>query len=96
MMRSILKVLGATRRQLFGAYLLEHLVLGTATAVLAAAAGTLIGWIVTTTVLQAPWSFQPVMILGTAAIAVLVTLVFGYWATWRALKHKAAPVLRSE
>ena len=92
----ILKVLGATRRQLFGAYLLEHLVLGTATAVLAAAAGTLIGWIVTTTVLQAPWSFQPVMILGTAVIAVLVTMAFGYWATWRALKHKAAPVLRSE
>ena len=92
----VLKVLGATRRQLFRAYLLEHLLLGTATALLAACAGTLIGWIVTSFVIQAPWSFQPVLILGTAAIAVLVTLVFGYWATWRALKHKAAPVLRSE
>lgn len=92
----VLKVLGATRRQLFRAYLLEHLLLGSATALLAAGAGTLIAWIVTSFVIQAPWTFQPLLILGTAAIAVLVTLVFGYWATWRALKHKAAPVLRSE
>ena len=92
----VLKVLGATRRQLFGAYLLEHLILGTATAVLAAAAGTLIGWIVTTTVIQTPWSFQPALVLGTAVVAVIVTMAFGYGATWRALKHKAAPVLRSE
>jgi len=92
----ILKVLGATRSQLFRAYLLEHLILGLATAVLATAAGTLIGWIVTTVVLKTSWSFQPVLVVGTAILAVLVTLVFGYWATWRALRHKAAPVLRSE
>jgi putative ABC transport system permease protein len=92
----ILKVLGATRRQLFRAYLLEHLILGAATALLAAGAGTLIGWIVTATVIKTPWSFQPALIGGTAVIAIVVTLAFGYWATWRALKHKAAPVLRSE
>ena len=92
----VLKVLGATRAQLFRAYLLEHLILGSATAVLATAAGTLIGWIVTTTVIKTAWAFQPLLIFGTAVIAVVVTLVFGYWATWRALRHKAAPVLRAE
>lgn len=91
----ILKVLGATRRHVLAAYLAEYGLLGLATAVVAAAFGTLAGWLVLTAVMRAPWAFLPVPVVATAALAVLVTLVMGFAGTWRALARKAAPVLRN-
>ncbi len=91
----VLKVLGATRRHVLVAYLAEYGLLGLATAIIAAAFGTLAGWFVLTGVMRAPWSFLPGPILATAAIAVLVTLAMGFAGTWRALGRKAAPLLRN-
>ncbi|BBK40789.1 glycosyl transferase family 1 [Allostella vacuolata] len=91
----VLKVLGATRRHIFAAYLTEYGLLGLATAVIAAAFGTLAGWFILTGVMRAPWVFLPGPVLVTAAVAVLVTLAMGFAGTWRALGRKAAPLLRN-
>ena len=91
----VLKVLGATRRHILVAYLAEYGLLGLATAVVAAGFGTPAGWLVLTNVMRAPWTFLPLPVLATAALAVLVTLVMGFAGTWRALARKAAPVLRN-
>ncbi|WP_374449118.1 ABC transporter permease [Stella sp.] len=91
----VLKVLGATRRHVLAAYLMEYGLLGLATATVAALFGTLAGWLVLTQVMRAPWTFLATPVLATAGMAVLVTLVMGFAGTWRALARKAAPVLRN-
>ncbi|BBK29965.1 putative ABC transport system permease protein [Stella humosa] len=91
----ILKVLGATRHHVLVAYLAEYGLLGLATATIAAAFGTLAGWFILTGVMRAPWTFLPLPVLGTAAVAVLVTLAMGFAGTWRALGRKPAPILRN-
>ncbi|MCC7275479.1 MAG: ABC transporter permease [Alphaproteobacteria bacterium] len=91
----ILKVVGATRRQVLSAYLAEYGMLGLATAVVAASFGTLAAWFVLTGVMRAPWAFLPLPVAVTAAAAVAATLAFGFAGTWRALGRKAAPFLRN-
>ncbi len=92
----ILKVLGATRRDVLRAYMLEYLVLGGMTAILAVFAGTLGAWLVVTQAMQADWSFVTLPALGTALAGIALTVVFGYAGTWIALGQKAAPVLRTQ
>ncbi|MEE8443995.1 MAG: FtsX-like permease family protein, partial [Alphaproteobacteria bacterium] len=92
----ILKTLGATRRDILGAYLIEFLLLGLVTAGIAAGAGSIAAWAVTTRVMHLDWSFTPGAMLATTALCVAVTLVFGIMGTWRALAGKAAPLLRTE
>ncbi|MEJ0070785.1 MAG: FtsX-like permease family protein [Pseudomonadota bacterium] len=55
----VLKVLGATRRDLVGAYLIEYGLLGLATAVIAGGIGTLAAWLVVTRIMHAEWCFCP-------------------------------------
>ncbi|MGE0723167.1 MAG: ABC transporter permease [Alphaproteobacteria bacterium] len=91
----ILKVVGATRGHVLRAYLAEFGLLGLATAVIAAAFGTLAGWFVLTGVMRAPWTFLPGPVLTTAGLAVVVTLAMGFVGTWRALGRRPAPLLRN-
>ena len=42
------------------------------------------------------WVFLPAPLLWTVGLAILLTLVFGFAGTWRALGAKAAPYLRNE
>ncbi|MGE0716733.1 MAG: ABC transporter permease, partial [Alphaproteobacteria bacterium] len=86
----VLKVLGATRRQILVTFLAEHGLLGVATAIVAALFGTLSGWFVLTGVMRAPWTFLPAPVVATAALAIVATLAFGFAGTWRALGRKAA------
>jgi putative ABC transport system permease protein len=92
----VLKVLGATRRDVTLAFLIEYGLMGLAAAGLAAAIGTLAAWLLLTRVMHAPWSFLPGTVAGTVAAATLFTLIAGYAGTWRALGAKAAPYLRNE
>jgi putative ABC transport system permease protein len=90
----IMKVLGATRADIFKAYSLEYALLGVVTAMIAAGAGSLAAWLVITEVLEARWINLPGTLFGTVIISVLVALIFGLVGSWRALGEKAAPVLR--
>ncbi|MFP3942595.1 MAG: ABC transporter permease, partial [Alphaproteobacteria bacterium] len=89
------KVLGATRGRILTAYLLEYAILGLATALLAAGAGTLAAWVVITQVMEAPWLFLPEPAFVTAGVAAAITVLMGLIGTWRVLGRKAAPVLRA-
>lgn len=92
----ILKVLGATRRDVLRAFLMEYGLLGLITAAIAAAIGTLTAWAVLTRVMQSDWVFLPDTVLLTVLLCVTITLLAGFAGTWRALGQKAAPLLRNE
>jgi putative ABC transport system permease protein len=91
----VLKTLGATRARLVGAYALEYLLLGSATAVFGVAAGSIAAWMVVTEVMNLTY----VWMIGPAAAAafgaLLVTVAFGLIGTFTALGHKPATVLRN-
>ena len=91
----ILKTLGATRRQLISAYSLEFLLLAAAAVVFALIAGSFAAWAVLVVLMDIPFAFLPGPAFAIAALAIVVTLVFGLAGTWRVLGQKAAPVLRN-
>lgn len=92
----VLKTLGATRRDVLTAYLIEFALLGVVTAAIAGAAGSLAAWGVTTGLMHVSWTFTPGAMLWTTLICVGATLFFGALGAWRALTRKAAPLLRNE
>jgi putative ABC transport system permease protein len=92
----VLKVLGATRGDVARAYLLEYGLLGLVTAAIAAAGGTLAGWVFLTQVMEGTWIFLPGAVAATAGLGAAVTLAIGLAGTWRALGQRPAPLLRNE
>jgi putative ABC transport system permease protein len=91
----VLKVLGATRRDVLGAYLVEYGFIGLATAAIAAFLGTVVAWAVVTQVMSLGWRFMPGAVLAVAALSTLFTLGAGFLGTWRALGRKPMSVLRN-
>ena len=92
----VLKVLGVRRRDVILVHAAEFALLGLVTGVIAAAAGTLTAWGVTTQVLEQDWTFLPGTVAGTVGFCVVLTLSLGLVGTWRALGESAAPHLRNE
>ena len=92
----VLKVLGATRRDIVTAYMLEYGLLGLVTAIIAAIVGSVTGRAVVTWMLSITWRLEPGAILVTTVIATLITIGAGLVGTWRAMGQKAAPWLRNE
>ena len=90
----ILKVLGATRKDVARAYLIEYALLGGATAVLAAVVGTTAAWTVMRFFMAGEWVFLPMAAGLTAGGGIVLTILLGFIGTWRALGQKAATVLR--
>jgi putative ABC transport system permease protein len=91
----ILKTLGATRARLLGAYALEYLLIGLATAVFGVAAGSIAAWQIVTRLMTLSFVWQA----GSAAVVVLaalaVTVGLGLAGTLLALNQKPASVLRN-
>ena len=91
----ILKTLGATRIRLLGAYALEYLIIGLATAVFGVAVGSIAAWQIVTRLMTLSFVWQA----GSAAIVVLaalaVTVGLGLAGTLLALNQKPATVLRN-
>lgn len=92
----VLKVLGATRRDVTRIFLIEYGLVGLVTASIAAALGTAAAWLVLTRVMHQDWDFLPKAVAATALLATVLTLAAGYLGTWRALGAKPAPYLRNE
>ena len=92
----VLKVLGVRRRDVVLIHAAEFGLLGLVTGVIAAAAGTVTAWGVTTQVLDQDWVFLPGAVAGTVGFCILLTLGFGLLGTWRALGEPASPHLRNE
>lgn len=92
----VFKVLGATRKQVLAAFVLEYGLLGLFTGIIAAGVGTLASWAVMTILMQTTWIFLPLTTLITVLACIAFTVAAGYIGTWRVLGRKAAPYLRNE
>ena len=91
----VLKVLGATRRRLLFAFVLEYGILGLATAIFGVIAGTAAAWLIVATMMDFSFVFLPGTALLAAFGAMAVTIVLGLAGTWRILGQKPASQLRT-
>ena len=91
----VLKTLGATRSKLLFAYILEYMVLGTATAFFAVIVGAVAAWFVIVEIMDGEFTFQLTTAILAVVVALVLTVGFGLIGTWRVLGEKAAPVLRN-
>lgn len=91
----ILKTLGATRARLLGAYALEYLMIGFATAVFGVIAGSVMAWLIVTRLMTLSFIWQAGSAAGVVAAALTVTVGLGLLGTLLALNQKPATVLRS-
>jgi len=91
-----LKVLGASRAQILGAYVLEYGAVG----VIAGSAGVALGysaaWPVVVKVFHAKWSMDWAGVAALLAAASVVAGVGGLLAAFQALSKRPAPALRAE
>ncbi len=91
----ILKTLGATRARLIGAYTIEYLLLGAATALFGALAGSLAAWLIVSELMHLRFFWLPWPAAVAALGAVAVTVALGLIGTFGALGQKPASVLRN-
>jgi putative ABC transport system permease protein len=91
----ILKTLGATRARLLGAYALEYLMIGFATAVFGVIAGSVAAWLIVTRLMTLSFIWQAGSAAGVVAAALVVTVGLGLAGTLLALNQKPATVLRN-
>jgi putative ABC transport system permease protein len=91
----ILKTLGATRARLLGAYALEYLIIGSATAVFGVVAGSVAAWLIVTRLMTLSFVWQAGSAVGVVATALIVTVGLGLAGTLLALNQKPATVLRN-
>ncbi len=91
----ILKTLGATRGRLLGAYALEYLMIGFATAVFGVIAGSAAAWLIVTRLMTLSFVWQSGSAAIVVAAALLVTVGLGLLGTLLALNQKPAAVLRN-
>ena len=91
----ILKTLGATRVSLLGAYALEYLLIGFATAIFGVIAGSVAAWLIVTRLMTLSFIWQAGSAAGVVASTLLVTVGLGLAGTLMALNQKPAAVLRN-
>ncbi|MTI18281.1 ABC transporter permease [Rhodobacteraceae bacterium RKSG542] len=91
----ILKTLGATRKRLIYAYLIEYMLLGLSTAGFSLIAGSLAASYVISGIMGGTFQMLPSTAIAAVLGALLFTVGFGLLGTWRVLGEKPAPVLRN-
>ena len=91
----ILKTLGATRARLLGAYALEYLMIGFATALFGVFAGSVAAWLIVTRLMTLSFVWQAGSAAGVVTAALIVTVGLGLAGTLLALNQKPATVLRN-
>jgi putative ABC transport system permease protein len=91
----IMKVLGATRRDVITAFVVEYGLLGALSALLAAGLGIAGAWAILTYVLEIPFTFEPGIVATVTLSAMALTIITGIITTWSALSIRPARQLRS-
>jgi putative ABC transport system permease protein len=91
----LLKLLGASRRQILTAQAIEYALLAAVIALLALAAGTAAGWYVVTRIFELAWAPDWPIVLGTLAAGALGTLGIGLLGSLPVLAARPAAALRS-
>lgn len=90
----ILKTLGATRRTLISIYVMEYFLIGLATAVFGMIAGTVISWVIVSSIMKLEFFFLLKEAFLAAFLAVIIAILLGLAGTWRILNQKPAAYLR--
>jgi putative ABC transport system permease protein len=90
----IFKTLGATRKRIIIAHLIEYGALALVTGIFAASLGTLGAFLVVKFAMEASFIFSIPAILTAILLAVGMVLIFGTIATWQVLGAKSASHLR--
>ena len=90
----ILKVLGARRKDILVAWLLEYALLGLLTALCASVIGTAASAALISGFLRADFYPDVTVIASTAIIGAVATCLLGLFGAWRSLGHRPAPHLR--
>jgi putative ABC transport system permease protein len=91
----VLRTLGATRRRLLAAFVLEYLLIGLAAVLFALAAGSLAAGLVVAKVMDFPFVWVAPQAIGATLAALVVAISLGLVGTFSALGHKPASVLRN-
>ncbi len=92
---AILKALGATRRDIILAHVIEYGSVGLVGAALAFLLGWAAAWAMVTVMMNATFYFAPGVAAATALGGVAATLLLGLAGAWQALAAKPAPLLRT-
>lgn len=92
---AILKALGATRRDVILAHVIEYGTVGLVGALLAFLLGWAAAWAMVTVLMNAQFYFAPGVAAATALGGVAATLLLGLAGAWQALAAKPAPLLRT-
>ena len=92
----VLKTLGASRRQIRRAWLMEFAVAGGVAGLIAAVLGTVAAAITIRQVFHTAWHFQSGVMVGALAGSILLMMVVGFALTAHALRQPAAARLRLE
>jgi putative ABC transport system permease protein len=91
---ALLKTLGMTRRGVAAAFALEYALVGLVAGAIGSVAGTVLARTVLTRGMQIPWRFDaPALAIGIAG-TVLLSIVAGLAASYRALQRRPIEVLR--
>jgi putative ABC transport system permease protein len=92
----ILKALGATSRRILLSHLAEYLVLAFLTSFIALLIGSVAAWITLTSVMDVEFTFSGVAAAQALLTATGLVALFGGFGTWRVLRARPVPYLRSE
>ena len=92
----VLKVFGATRRDIMMVFCIEFTFLAAATSFIAILIGTAVSWGVVTRLMRADWVFLPMETAMTVGLCLITIVFIGALGTWSAMGRKAAPLLRNE
>jgi putative ABC transport system permease protein len=92
----ILKVLGATSRRILLSHLAEYAALAVLTSFIALLIGSLAAWITVSRVMDVDFTFSIRAAAEALLAATALVAVFGGFGTWRVLKARPVPYLRSE
>lgn len=90
----IMKVLGARRKDILMAWVLEYALLGLLTALCASVIGTAASAALISGFLQADFTPDLFVIASTAITGAIATCLLGLFGAWRSLGHRPAPHLR--
>jgi putative ABC transport system permease protein len=92
----ILKTLGATRRRVLASHLMEYAILAVLTSAIALLVGSLAAMITVSRIMDFGFSFSISAALEALLLAGILVSVFGGLGTWRVLRARPVPYLRSE
>lgn len=92
----VMKVLGATRGEVIGVFVIEYLILGLLAAALALAVGILGAWATSTLLLDLDFDVDFGLIAATVVGVSALTIATGGIVTWSSMSSRPATRLRSE